>query len=150
MATALASALLLAGCTMLSDYDAETDRGVSDLQTQVASHLATLEQLAEGPDGNPVSPACRFDNFKDTYVQLAAKVHVLAVRNEARDKNELTTQQLSLLSSTLSEGLVAVHREADGQCMSKGAVVAARQILDQNFRAILKLELAKKQYRGGQ
>lgn len=149
IAFAFAIYMLLAGCTFLSEYDPETDQGVSALQSEVASHLAKLELLADGPDGRPVSPACRFENFKDTYADLAAKAHVLAVRNEARDKNELTTQQLALLSNSISNGLVTVHRDADGQCLSMGAIVAARQTLDQNFRAILKLELAKKQSRGG-
>jgi hypothetical protein len=145
--TALSAAALLGACTLISDYDERTDEGVNELQTEVATHLAVLEQLAAGPNGKPVSPECKFANFQDTYAQLIAHAHVLTVRNEARAKNELTTQQLTLLTKSLGDGLVAVHRDADGQCMSEGAIIIAQQILDQNFRAILKLELAKKEYR---
>ena len=148
---ALALTTFLGGCTirLISEYDPETDQGVSALQSEVTAQLAILEQLGAGPGGQPVSPACKFENFKDSYTQFAAQAHVLKVRNEVRDKNELTTTQLELLEKNLGEQLVALHREADGQCMTRGTVIAARETLDQMFRAILKLEIAKQKYRGG-
>jgi hypothetical protein len=148
---ALALTTILCGCTirLISEYDPETDRGVSALQSEVTAQLATLEQLGAGPGGQPVSPDCKFENFKETYAQLAAQAHVLKVRNEVRDKNELTTTQLGLLEKNLGEQLVSLHRDADGQCMTRGTVLAARETLDQLFRAILKLEIAKQKFRGG-
>jgi hypothetical protein len=145
------AALLSGGCAiqLVSEYDPETDQGVSELQADVTAHFAKLDRLSMGPNGQPSSPACKFDNFGDTYAQFAARAHVLKIRNEVRVKNELTTAQLGLLEQNLGEGLVATHRDADGGCMTHGAILAAREIMDQMFRAILKLELAKKQFRGG-
>src|SRR5687768_12926345 len=134
----------LSGCVQLvSSYDPETDAGVSELHAQVTELLANLSLLATGPNGKPVTPDCKFENFSHDYSQLAAKAHVLKVRNEVREKNELTVAQLGLLEQNLGELLPAAHREADGGCMSVGAVTVARETLDQMFRAILKLELAK-------
>jgi hypothetical protein len=143
--------LLSGGCAiqLVSEYDAGTDEGVSELQADVTAHLARLDRLSMGPNGQPVTPACRFENSADAYAQFAARAHVLKIRNEVRAKNELTTTQLGLLEKNLGESLVATHRDADGGCMTHGTILAAREIMDQMFRAILKLELAKKQFRGG-
>ena len=151
LSAVLLSAVILSGCTLrlISDYDPETDRGVSSLQADVTTHLARLDRLSGGPGGRPQSPQCRFENFADVYAGFAARAHVLKVRNEVRDKNQLTTTQLGLLEQNLGEGLVATHRDADGGCLTHGAILAAREIMDQMFRAILKLELAKQQFRGG-
>jgi hypothetical protein len=116
----------------------------------MASHLAKLEQLANGPGGKPTVPACQFDNFSDAYAQFSARAHVLTVRNEARSKNEPTTEQLRSLEESIGQLLVAVHRAGNDQCMSSGAIAASTSALDQHFRAILKLELAKKIYRGAE
>lgn len=144
-------AVWLAGCqvTLVSEYDADTDQAVTALQSGVAKHLATLEQLATATAGAPKHPDCEFARYADAYAGFAAQAHVLVVRNEARPKNDLTVQQLRLLSDSLTNALPVLHQTADGGCMTAGAVVAARETLDQNFRAILKLELAKKSYRGG-
>jgi hypothetical protein len=153
VAAAAMALCALSACTvtLISHYDEETDKGVAQLHSEIAAHLAKLEQLAAGPGGAPVTPACRFDNFKDTYAQFLAKAHVLTVRNEIREKNQLTTAQLGLLEQSLGDaGLMSVHRDADGQCMTLGTVQATRAMLDQHFRAVLKLELAKKLYRAGE
>lgn len=143
---------VLPGCAvqMVSSYDPETDHGVSQLHAEVTELLANLDLLAAGPNGRPISPDCKFENFRHDYSQLAAKAHVLKIRNEIREKNELTTTQLGLLEQNLGELLPTTHREADGGCMTRGAVLVARESMDQMFRAILKLELAKKQFRGGE
>jgi hypothetical protein len=73
---------------------------------------------------------------------------VLKVRNEVRDKNALTIAQLGLLEQNLAELLPAAHRDGDGGCMTRGAILVAQETMDQTFRAILKLELGKKQMRG--
>jgi hypothetical protein len=150
--SALIASALLAGCAVqfVSQYDPETDEGVSALHSELTAHFATLNQLAVGPNGQPMSPACKFENFRETYAQLAAQAHVLKVRNEVRDQNELTVAQLGLLEQNLGELLPATHRDGDGGCMTQGAILVARETMDQMFRAILKLELAKKQFRGGE
>jgi hypothetical protein len=147
----LTACALLTGCQVrfVSEYDLDTDEGVSALQADVTAHFATLEQLAVGPNGQPISPACKFENFREVYAQFSAQAHVLKVRNEVRDKNELTVAQLGLLEQNLADLLPATHRDGDGACMTRGAVTVARATMDQLFRAILKLELGKKYFRGG-
>jgi hypothetical protein len=144
--------LTVAGCTtrLISEYDEATDQAVTQLQAHVASHLATLNQLVDPETAKPKHPDCEFDRFTSTYAQLSADVHVLVVRNEARQKNALTTAQLKVLEDSISSALVTLHRDSDDKCMDAGTIVVAGQMLDQNFGAILKLELAKKLYRGEQ
>jgi len=150
-AVAACVVFVLAGCTirLISEYDETTDAAVTQLQTDVAEHLAVLKGFTDPETGKPSHPKCEFKNFGDTYAQLAAKAHVLVVRNESRPKNGLTTDQLKLLEQSIGEHLVGFHRDADGECLTAGAIDTAGEALDQNFRAILKLELAKKQYREG-
>ena len=151
LATTLLVTSLLSGCTLrlISDYDPETDQGVSALQADVTAHLARLDRLSGGPGGRPQQPQCQFENFADAYAGFAARAHVLKVRNEVRDQNQLTITQLGLLEQNLGEGLVVTHRDAEGGCLTHGTIMVTRELMDQMFRAILKLELAKKQFRGG-
>ena len=144
------ASLTVGGCAirLVSEYDEATDRGVTQLQSDVAAQLTQLKDLIDPQTRKPKHPDCEFDKFSGAYSRLAASAHVLVVRNEARQKNTLTTEQLKLLESSIGEELVTVHRESDDKCMNAGAIQVVSDALDQNFRAILKLELAKKLYRG--
>ena len=144
--------LAASGCTvrLMSEYDAETDQAITALQSDVALHLARLVALSKGPDDKAQHPACEFANFTDLYRQFAARAHVIDVRNSARRKNNLTTQQIEGLYESLATELPTLHREATGSCLTAGAITAAEASLDQHFRAILKLELAKKTYRAAE
>jgi hypothetical protein len=144
--------MLLSGCQVLlvSHYDAETDKGVTELQREVATHLAKLKAYSTNSNGElgaPKSPDCKFENFAGSYVMFGAQAHSLVVRNEARAKNALTTAQLKELEGSLLMDLATFHREAEEQCLKSAAVDAVSKILDQHFGAVLKLELAKKIYR---
>lgn len=161
----IASALaccLLGGCQVhfISDYDATTDRGVTELQRAIERHLGQLETLAAEPPGlEALTEQCRPERFAKTYEDLDSDLRVLILRNEARDKNTQTVAQLRALLASI-DGLRKQQQERyaptdpDRQirrpgdhCMSAGQLQAIRGILEQNIRAILTLELAKREFR---
>jgi hypothetical protein len=157
-----AAAALLAGCPayFVSEYDATTDRGVTALQGSIERHLGQLETLAREPPGlESLVEACKPDRFDDAYREMLSDLRSLIVRNEAREKNDLTVQQLKGLQESLAT-LQQLQRERyeptdpervitkpGDRCMGSGQIEATRQILEQHFRAILKLELAKRDFR---
>lgn len=158
----LAAILWLAGCqvSLISDYDPTTDKGVSDLQRGIERHLGLLETLAAEPPGlETLLEACKPEKFDDTYRQLQADLRTLIVRNEAREKNQRTVEQLRDLQKSL-ETLQQQQRERyeptdpdravvkpGDHCLSRGQVDVNRRALEQHLRAILKLELAKRDFR---
>lgn len=153
---------MLAGCPayFVSEYDATTDQGVTALQRTLERHLGQLETLAAEPPGlESLVEACKPDQFDDAYRDMQSDLRSLIVRNEAREKNDLTVQQLQGLQESLAT-LQQLQRERyeptdpervitkpGDRCMSSAQIEATRQILEQHFRAILKLELAKRDFR---
>ena len=145
----LLAAALASGCVkLISSYDAETDLAVTKLQGEIQTHLANLRQLSAGLDGKPIHPACEFSNYASKYSELSQQARLVEIRNQARAKNELTVTQLAMLRASIDTELPEVHRESDDQCLTAGALTALQATFDQHFLAILKLELAKKTYRG--
>ena len=155
-------ALLLAGCQVhfISAYDFATDQGVTGLQRSVENHLAQLDELAVEPPGlESLVEDCKPEKFDDTYRELKSGLQVLVIRNEARAKNDLTVQQLKLLGEsfdTLRKQQIERYTPTDPErriekpgdrCMSTAQIALNRDILQQHIRAILKLELAKREFR---
>lgn len=153
---------LFAACQVqfISTYDETTDRGVTEVQRSLESHLGRLEDLALEPPGlESLVEDCKPDRFDDTYRELKTNVQLLVVRNEARDKNTLTTQQLKDLSGSIDllrelqverYGLTDAERpdiRPGDRCMNKEMIAASRSSLQQHIRAILTLELAKREFR---
>lgn len=126
-------AVLLAGCavTLVSSYDATTDQEVTALQKSVAALLNELDQ-------NPV-PA--FAVTKAQYDSIFIDLHSLYIRNEARPENTLTVRQLDALKAELT----TLEKEHQQNELNEAMLGPARESLDQTFRAILKLELEKKE-----
>ncbi len=127
--------LMAASCApvrFVSQYDEATDSGVTALHDKIAALLDHL-QASESPVSY-VSVSARYDD-------LQRDLRALALRNTARDKNDLTNQQLEQLRQTLEE-FEQQHRKRGA--MSREAVGPARDAIDTIVRAILKLELAKR------
>lgn len=133
LAAALVSAVLMAGCTvaLMSSYDETTDRGI----TALANHL---EALLQELDQDPVPP---YSSVKKTYDGIRADLRSLHFRNEARPNNEITVRQLDALAAQL-DTFERQHRES---ALVRAMVAPARDSFEQTCRAILKLELAKKE-----
>ena len=149
---------LLAGCqvALISDYDATTDQWITELQQSIDAHLSTLESLNSVQDSSSIE-RCQPARFADTYRNIDARLRSLILRNEARAKNTLTVEQLKLLQSSigkLRQQQVARYSElgtrVDSQgCLSSEQIQINREILEQHIRAVLKLELSKRDLRGG-
>ncbi|HRN62217.1 MAG TPA: hypothetical protein PLF73_07140 [Luteimonas sp.] len=134
----LVALLAASGCTvrLISGYDEATDRAVTALQKKTEAHLVALESA----DG---LPECTHEHHRQFYDEAKVDVSAIAVRAAAIPKNEITTEQVMLLSGSLG-ALEQLHRIA---CLSKDQIAPLRTQLNSSFTAILKLELAKR--RGG-
>lgn len=124
-------------CPMVvGPYDGTTDQMTTSLQVSVDSFLEVL--------ATDTIPHCTFPAQKSFYAHIGAAANTLTIRNQARPKNDLTTQQIVLLDSSLAL-LTRYHQgKGDHRCMTAGEIAPLRQNLDVTFGAILKLELAKK------
>jgi hypothetical protein len=148
---------LLAGCrvALISDYDATTDQWITELQQTIDAHLSTLESLTTDEDSAAIE-RCQPGRFADTFRNIDARLRSLILRNEVRAKNTLTVEQLRLLQSSigkLQQQQIARYAEAqkssnEAGCLSSEQVHVNREILEQHLRAVLKLELSKRDFRG--
>ena len=144
---------LLAGCrvALISDYDATTDHWITELHQTIDAHLSTLDSLSGLQEPASIKQ-CQPDRFTDTYRNIDARMRSLILRNEVRAKNTRTVEQLRLLQSSigkLQQQQTARYADSDGQpCMSSEQVQVNREMLEQLIRAVLKLELSKRDFRG--
>ncbi len=135
---ALALLLLLtvvgaAACStirLISDYDPIIDESVTALQKDVDTFLTQLER----------DEAPTFDDSREAYEKMLVDLRAIQVRASAQTKNELIIQQLDLVADNLAL-MAEAHREGieDPQ-----EIELFRNSLQAQFRAILKLELAKR------
>ena len=145
---------LLSGCLpvkLIGDYDEKIDQGVSGLQKKVEVVLSKIERSAKNPSAS----------FSESdYAELKQDLNVLITRASSWDKNELTVKQLytlgyalldkpSLAPEDLKLPAPIKDQSLEKRHQSKEAfgvedIRDLRDILTVNFRAILKLELAKK------
>jgi hypothetical protein len=127
------SAVILAGCAVnfISSYDEVTDKGITALQKSVDGLMNQLEQ----------EPVPDYDSLKKSYDTIRDDFSSLRFRNEARPKNTLTVKQLDELKAELDK-MEKLHKDKK---FNQAMVGPTREILNQTLRAILKLELAKKE-----
>lgn len=121
----------------VSEYDAQTDQGVTKLHRKVETFLTTLEQQQV--------PECLSTEHGAFYQQSLVDVRALKVRAQAISNNEITLQQLTLLEDNLSL-MSKVHKLQDNSntCIAPGVIAFNRSSFESMFTAILKFELAKK------
>ena len=100
---------------------------------------------------------CDPEQFTPVYQTLNAKLRTLTLRNEARDRNQLTVDQLHVLRENLSnlqaQQKLRYASEAASpgdRCLGAGQLQVNRNALEQIIRAILTLELAKREFREGE
>lgn len=127
------AAAVLAGCTvtLISSYDEPTDKGITALQKSVDGLMSQLDQ----------DPVPDYNAVKKTYDAIRSDLNSLRLRNEARPKNILTVKQLDELKASL-DMLEGQHKAGR---LNQAMMGPARDTLNQTFRAILKLELEKKE-----
>lgn len=157
-----AACVTTTGCTvhLVSDYDPVTDNQLSEVYESTDALLTHLELLASEP--NTLRPACDPDQFAGDYQEIVSRLRLLSVRNAARDHNSITNEQLGLLTDNIdtlrklqrlrydqTHGDSARAATANG-CLPADELVPVRRTLDQTVTAILKLELAKRDFRKGE
>ncbi len=134
------------GCAVKSvaSYDEMTDKNVTALQRKFETFLIGL-QTSEG------LPECAYSANAAFYSDAQVDLSSIKIRAEAIPKNELTTEQLTLLANSLSN-LELLHRIKEKKsksigelkCLSADEITPLRSAFNSSFTAILKLELAKK------
>jgi hypothetical protein len=128
------TALALSGCfrvTLISRYDEPTDRGITALHGKVDALMAQLD----------VEPTPAYAAVKPSYDAIRGDLAALRLRNASRAKNEITLQQLDVLSASIQR-LEEQHRS---DRLNQALVAPVHATLDQGLGGILKLELAKKE-----
>jgi len=129
----LLAALGVAACTsvrLISNYDPIVDQSVTALQKDIDTFLTRLE--------NPDPP--EFGESNEFYIQVQVDLRAVQVRASAQPKNQLIIDQLELVEKNL-EILTTIHEEGleDPQ-----EIELMRDAFQTQFRAILKLEMAKR------
>jgi hypothetical protein len=128
-------ALLVAACTVrfISRYDAITDDAISKLQQQTDQFIDNMSMT---------DPPPRYAEAKPSYDAIRSGLQSVTQRNEVRDHNDLTRRQLGELQAALAR--LEEQHKSDGT-LPKPFWGPAKASLDQIFRALIKLELAKKE-----
>jgi hypothetical protein len=135
----LCMSAFLAACTvkLISSYDEQTDKNVTDLQRKLEAFFVKLDGLQALPD-------CTYEKNKEFYDQAKVDVSAIQVRAAAIPQNEITSEQVTLLGKNL-ETLEKLHKgKGDKRCISPDELKPLRNAFTASFTAILKLELAKK------
>jgi hypothetical protein len=85
--------ILVTACNVrwVSEYDAQTDQGVTQLHRKMETFLTALEQQQV--------PDCLSTEHGQFYQQSLVDVRALKVRAKAIPNNDITLQQLTLLVS---------------------------------------------------
>lgn len=127
--------LVLNGCAvkLVSDYDETTDRAVSALQRKTAGHLLGLATLAN-------TTGCTYDKHKEFYEEAKTDVSAIEVRTAALANNELETQQVQLLGSSL-DSLEQLHQIS---CLTPDQIKLLMTQLNVQFTSILRFEMARR------
>ena len=127
--------IFLSGCTvkLVSSYDENTDKAVTQLQKDFETFFVTVESQSTKPE-------CEYDNHKEFYQDSKVAISAIEVRAKALDKNEITVEQVGLLKDSL--GMLEQLHKID--CLSPGQVASLRDSFNTSITSILKLELAKK------
>lgn len=135
LAMFLTTVITLSGCALqrISYYDQAMDDALTALQKKTEQHLVTLEAVAG-------TPTCTYENHKIFYSETKVDLSALSVRAAAIPSNEITSEQLGLLTQMFAS-LEQLHQLA---CISPAQIQPLRIQLNTGFTAILRLELAKR------
>jgi hypothetical protein len=131
--------VFLTACNVrwVSEYDAQTDQGVTQLHRNTETFLTKLEQQQV--------PDCLSTQHDSFYQQSLIDTRALKVRAQAIPNNDITLQQLALLEENLAL-MSKLHKMQDNSntCLAAGVITFNRSNFESIFTAILKFELAKK------
>lgn len=123
------------GCSVkfVADYDEVTDKSVTELQREVEGFLVDIQRKV-GTD------RAAYSNHSEFYDEVRVDLSAISVRAAAREKNEITIEQLDLIQKNL-DNLEKLHELGFS---SAEEIEPLRKAFNASFTAILKFELAKK------
>jgi len=124
------------GCskvTLISNYDEQIDQSATDLQKEMDRFLTNLEYQAGTPEAD-------YENNIDFYRHYLIEMRALLIRVQSHPDNQITEEQVRLMTDNLNE-LKAAHES--GQIEAE-AIQVFRDLFNQGWGAIIKLEIAKK------
>lgn len=127
--------LALSGCSnirLIADYDEQTDVAVTQIQRKMEQFLILMERNI-GKDEASYARNTKF--YDEVRIDLSA----ISVRAAAIPENDISIQQLGLLSDNLGN-LEKIHQLG----ISTNDIQLIRTAFNGSCTAILKLELAKK------
>jgi hypothetical protein len=91
-------------------------------------------------EGDAGTEAAKFSAHRDFYDAYLVELRSLRIRVEVQPRNDLTKQQIELMMNSVGE-LRAAHEAGD---LSPEAIAVTRNLFNQAWGAILRLELAKR------
>jgi hypothetical protein len=128
--------LIGSGCcsvTLISGYDEITDAAITQLQRKVGTFLVEIQR-------NVGTSEAGYEKRVKFYDEVRIDIDAISVRAAAREKNEITVNQLKNLQESI-DSLEKLHKLGFNKFEE---LEPLRQAFDRIFTAILKLELAKK------
>ncbi|HEX8528171.1 hypothetical protein [Allosphingosinicella sp.] len=130
-------ALVLSACTvtLVSPYDEQTDQMTTALQRAMSLHFEELRGAE--------APACTHENFRGFYRERRVEIGSLDLRARSIPRNSETVAQVEGLAGSLN-ALEQIHQNAGDTCLSAARLSPIERGFQQQFLAILTLELAKK------
>lgn len=131
----LALLIFSSGCTvkLISTYDENTDKAVTQFQKDFETFFVTVESQAGLPE-------CKYENHKKFYMNSKVAISAIEIRARAIPKNEITIEQVGLLK----DSLVLLEKLHKLGCFKPSQVKYLRNSFNSSVTAILKFELAKK------
>jgi hypothetical protein len=119
--------------TLISSYDEVIDHSATDLQRRMDAFLTMLADQ-EG------MPRASYDSNKTFYSDYAVDLRSLKVRALSQPKNQITAQQVDLMTASLEE----LRKAHESGPIAAEAVPTFRDLFNQSWGAIIALEMAKK------
>lgn len=154
-----ACSLLVAGCTLVSDYDQVTDQSLTALQKKTDDFITALKDVTQNDSG-----AGGFDQHQAFYQEVDRDLRQLEFRVTSIPQNDDTVKLVDnirtvILGKPAEAGGPSTECTGEGaslrdlHCLpankakgpSAAALEIARRNINQTISAALSLELAKKQ-----
>lgn len=121
---------------LVSDYDEITDQSATELQKKLEGFIHRMVAHAGTQEGSYAQNSAFYD---DARTDLSA----LRVRASAFERNEQTIKQIDLIRSNV-DNVEKLHQLGGDRGLRKAVADPALDLLNTQFTALIKLELAKK------
>lgn len=139
MSIVLCFLVALSGCTsvkFVSDYDEQTDRVATELQTKVETFLIKMERVAGTPEGT-------YANNVQFYDEMLGALSALRVRANTLVKNKITVEMIETIETNIGN-LKNLHERQGDKGLKKQLSGPARGAINAQFAALIKFENEKK------